>query len=177
LAREESAPLTPDDAFLADPDSGRIKRLDDKAALALTRILVVRHPKAPLAYLSLGYMLDINGLPADAEVTFRNGLKIAPEDPDLWISLGTSLNKRDKVSDARKCWSRAGAIHPANGQSWKLLASSYIISGEYRAAIPSLEKLRLADRATFDRFYDLFRVHRFDNPDAKELYDHFKTLR
>ncbi|HEY6139432.1 MAG TPA: tetratricopeptide repeat protein [Thermoanaerobaculia bacterium] len=91
-------------------------------------------PKSRLFY-PLAEELRKFGLCADAEQVLRTGLLHHPAYLSAWVSLGRVAREQGKNDDAIEALSKALQIDPGNVVAARLLADSYLASGEKIEAI------------------------------------------
>lgn len=177
---EPKGKLRPESAFFADPDAKVCQQLaksgDWIPCLKVAKQLVERHPKSSTAYYFLGYSQNAIGLSEQAELSFKQGLAISPEDGDLWRCLGTAQDAQKKTEAARESWKRAGGIDPENAETWRRLSVSYLIKSEYLDAVSSLENLRNLDPVEFERLLELCRSMHVHPPQLRDMLTHFDNL-
>ena len=68
-------------------------------------------PGNPSAWNNLGLILIEIGRPTEAEASFREGLRLAPDHPDLHANLAQSMVMQGRAAEARPI-SRALELNP-----------------------------------------------------------------
>ncbi|MCP6719436.1 MAG: tetratricopeptide repeat protein [Patescibacteria group bacterium] len=71
---------------------------------------------------------------------FKEGLKLAPDSAELWLSLGSSFLSNNKFRGAIRCFKKVIKLTPVDYIVFKLLAESYAKIGEFDEARNFYEK-------------------------------------
>lgn len=79
---------------------------------ALWTLAVERNPDAWLARNNLGRELLQERRPGDAEVQFREAVRIQPDSPEAHANLGNALDAQGRIGDARRQYAAAIRIDP-----------------------------------------------------------------
>jgi tetratricopeptide (TPR) repeat protein len=91
---------------------------------------------------NLGVVYSRLGRFADAVAVYRQGLKIAPGDPQLNLNLGLAYLKQDDYQSAKPHFEKVLAVSPGHAQARELLATTQLFTGEVGRAAAALEQLR-----------------------------------
>jgi len=124
-------------------------------------------PKLPGIYTLAGTARDKTGAIPEAEVAFREALKINPDDFDANLYLGAILYKRRDLEEAKPYLDRALRLDPKSSMARYEVAMFESTSGQYQAAAERLEQLVKDDPAWLEPHIELaslyYRLHRPDD--------------
>ena len=123
-------------------------RLDDAIAFANRGLLTEK--QNPFLYYHLGEahrLAGANGARSSRMVelekstqAYRAGIAIFPQDEDLWVRLGQSLDGMSKYSEARKAYEKAISLDPNLGILYGYYARHLQITGREAEASAALER-------------------------------------
>ena len=145
-------------AFFAE--LGRVDEADAeyRAAIQLARDF------AP-AYVNLADLIRLQGREVEAELTLREGLAVAPDDPTLHHALGLSHVRSGDLAQAIEELGRAAALGPEQPALAYAYAVALNSTGRVGDAIETLEEARLLHPRDGDLLFALATFHR----DAGEM--------
>jgi tetratricopeptide (TPR) repeat protein len=75
-----------------------------------------------------------------AEQTWRDVLKLAPNDARAWTNLGVVLNRQDKTNEALEAWRQATTIDPKLPGAYFNIGLTLVRKGEFAGAIVPLRQ-------------------------------------
>jgi tetratricopeptide (TPR) repeat protein len=85
-------------------------------------------------------LLQDAGHSAEAGATFEEGLKYAPNDPDLLFETGVYKLATGDKADALKLLERCAKLQPRDGDTFFYLAQAYHLNGRDNEAIDAIER-------------------------------------
>src|SRR5262249_9068850 len=99
------------------------------------------------AHFGLGYLLCLEGRPADAEGILRRGLELDASAPDGHVILGVALLALNRLEEAEKSAREALLRKPGCADAYLVLADVYAKRHNYQEQLQDLETyLRLEPR-------------------------------
>ncbi|RUS90699.1 hypothetical protein EGW08_001503 [Elysia chlorotica] len=104
---------------------------------SLFRSGVRTFPQNAKMHYNLANLLKDEGNKEEAEVHYRQAIRLNPEHPSYHLNLGTILANQ---SEAESCYQVALRLHPGHAGALINMASLWIDSGRLAAAIPLLNK-------------------------------------
>jgi tetratricopeptide (TPR) repeat protein len=135
-------------------------RRDLEAALRL-------NPKLPNIYTLTGTAQDKTGDPQAAEMSFREALKINPDDFEANLYLGAILYKRRELTEARPYLEWAVHLDPKNSMARYESAMLKSKLGEYEVAADELAKVAKDDPQWLEPHVELaslyYKLHRAED--------------
>ena len=111
---------------------------DNEAKKYLCRAVTV-DPKYYEGYTNLGNLYFKQSCYRLAINSYRESIRIAPNDPDIWANLGNVYLKIKKDNDAIVCYKKAIELNPNRADLHNLLADCNYILARYSEAILSYE--------------------------------------
>jgi tetratricopeptide (TPR) repeat protein len=105
----------------------------------LTREVLSKDAKYPLAWLGLGKSLDTRGKPAEAEKAYRKAVVLAPALTDAWLGLADDLSKQSKPKEAMQACEEAIRFSPDTPNAFLKLAAIQANEKQYDASLRNLE--------------------------------------
>jgi tetratricopeptide (TPR) repeat protein len=115
-------------------------RGDRQGALGITLQLLERNPRFVAAIKLKGTLLEETGQPSDAAATFEEGLKLAPNDPDMLLKSGIYKLAAGDRNEALKLLRQCARILPSDGDVQFYLAQAYHLTGQDKSALPAIKK-------------------------------------
>ena len=114
----------PGDAYaLASRAHLRAQSGDRQAALADAQALVQAHPARSAAdWFNLGFLLDEDGRPAEAEPAFRRAIALDEKLDRAWYGLGLALIRLGRLDEAITALERNTELQPMSPYGWYQLA-------------------------------------------------------
>src|SRR6185503_3248082 len=109
-------------------------------AEAATRKILNTNPKNPDAHALLALVLDQRGQPADAEREYQTALKLKPNLVSALTNFGVLLARTNRPTEAIAKFEEVLRIDPQHGRAIFNLGALYAARGDYRRAVPLLEK-------------------------------------
>src|ERR1051325_9671655 len=113
-------------------------RLED--AEAATRKIVNAYPRNAEAHSLLGVILDQRGQTAEAEKQYDAALRLQPKLVSALSNLGVLLARTNRTSEAIAKFEEVLRIDPKHERAAFNLGSLYAARGDYKRAVPLLEK-------------------------------------
>ena len=142
---QRAADLRPQDAQVAmDLARSLAEQNRNDEAAAVLRTAHATLPGNLLIAATLGRLLVALGQPAQALVTFEDGLRVDPRSVSLLIGRGVALDELGQHLPAQQCYQAALAIAPHNVAAQNDLALSLVLSGHADQAVGLLRPLRQA---------------------------------
>jgi tetratricopeptide (TPR) repeat protein len=157
---------------LSDQAAAAAER-DPQKAFSLLKAAVALAPDAPRPRILLAHVLTRLNDYAGAERQYRRLLEERPNDEVLHYRFARCLFVQERFEDAEHVISAAIRLNPSYHDAHMLLARLYEKSGQFAAAIFSLEKAvandDVEDYADFDALLRLLALHlRMDNGEEAE---------
>ncbi|MBV8666821.1 MAG: tetratricopeptide repeat protein [Burkholderiaceae bacterium] len=90
-------------------NAGQWQQLEETA-----REATVRHPEHVFGWKALGKALLLSGRTQEALAPLERATKIASNDPDSFIDLGTALQNLGRFADAEKCYRQVVKLNPTS---------------------------------------------------------------
>jgi tetratricopeptide (TPR) repeat protein len=110
-------------------------------AAALYRQVLARHPEAIVGWSGLGLCeVQLNN-PSAAETDFRRFLATNENSPSVHFYLGNVLLREKESEDARAEFRRVRELDPLHVSAQTGIAASFILEGNYNAAIQELRSI------------------------------------
>ena len=113
---------------------------DIEQALILTNQVVEQHPEFVPALKLQGMLLEETGQPEKAALSYRRGLKLAPNDADLLFKVGVERLVAGDKSQAVTLLLRHLRYEPRDGDAFYYLAQAYHLSGQNDLALDAIQK-------------------------------------
>lgn len=140
LPRDENAwlalGLALDRAARASAGSGAASNLLPEGVEAYRRSLSLR--QNPKAWNNLGVALDLLNRFGDAELAFREALKMEPAYALAWLNLGCARMNARRFPEAVEAFRKGLALRPDEADAWLRLAHCQRSAGSGEAALASL---------------------------------------
>ena len=133
-----------------------------KEALRVCRQLTEIEPENPGYHINLGIMYGNLGRFLDAEETFREVIRLAPESPEGSVALARLyLRTGRKLAEATRLAQEAVRTSP-NAPNYALLSQAHAANGHHAEAISAIEKAIELDSANphYREMLDLFQHRR-----------------
>jgi len=147
--------ITPNDAELWF-ELGRVMNQmgwTDGVIQALQRSLSINPDgKHPTTRILLGHALIQQGKNHEAESVFRQGIRIEPQNAELWVYLGATLFNQGKREEAIKACRRSTDLNHAGAAVWYLLAAVYQDNGMEEETNEALKQLKRLDPEAAKQF-------------------------
>src|SRR5208282_3933104 len=105
-------------------------RGDKPGAMNLVLRLLEQHPEFAPAIKLKGMLLEQEGRPADAAAAYEQALKLAPNDPDLLLLVGTYKLNAGQKEEAIELLEQCVRILPGDGDAQYYLAQAYHLNGQ-----------------------------------------------
>jgi tetratricopeptide (TPR) repeat protein len=134
----------PDDAHaLASRAHHRAQAGQRAAAIADLQTLVAAHPRRSAAdWFNLGYLLDAEQRPAEAEAAFRQALALDGKLDRAWYGLGLTLIRLDRPDEAVAALRRNTELQPMSPYGWYQLARLHASRDNGAEALKIIRHLR-----------------------------------
>ncbi len=113
---------------------------DQQGAMRLTLQLLERNPKFVPAIKLKGALLEEAGQRSEAAAAFAEGLRLAPNDPDLLLKTGIYKLAAGKRDEAIELLGQCAKIVPGDGDAQFYLAQAYHLNGEDELALSAIKK-------------------------------------
>jgi tetratricopeptide (TPR) repeat protein len=113
------------------------KKQDWPGMLRLARIQLQREPGRADWWFLQGYALARQGQHAPAIESYRQAIRISPEDEASWLSIGESESALGQTERAIQAYRQALRYRPESAQAYLALADLYIQQGRPDLAIPN----------------------------------------
>nr|WP_262905251.1 tetratricopeptide repeat protein [Hymenobacter nitidus] len=113
---------------------------DTIQALQYLRASISRDPRQPETLHQLAFLSNAYGLPAEAVVYTRRGLKLAPSYGLLWYDHGRQFELQSQPDSALRCYSRALTLDTTLYRADYRLGLAAFKQRRYAAAIPHLQR-------------------------------------
>ncbi len=114
------------------------QRGDRQGAMRIDLQLLEQNPKFVPAIKLKGMLLEESGQAAEAGATDEEGLKLAPNDPDLLLKTGIYKLASGERELAIKLLQRCTRILPSDGDAQYYLAQAYHLNGQDNLALPAM---------------------------------------
>lgn len=139
---EASAAETPDDPnYVLGAIRGLIESGDTAGAIARARTLAAASPGAPAAQLALGDALAASGDYRGAATVYARAADLAFDEPTM-LRLVDALGRTDRTKDAAATLALYLSQNPQSLSARRLLGHWQVASGDFDAAIDTLEAVR-----------------------------------
>jgi tetratricopeptide (TPR) repeat protein len=113
------------------------------AAIADLQALVARQPQRSAAdWFNLGYLLEADDRPADAEAAFRAALALDGRLDRAWYGLGLVLVRLDRPDEAAAALKRTTELQPMSPHGWYQLARLHAFGQRRDEALRIIRHLR-----------------------------------
>jgi tetratricopeptide (TPR) repeat protein len=109
-------------------------------AEAATRKILTRNPKHADAHALLAVILDQRGQQAEAEREYETALKLKPSLVSALSNFGVLLARTNRPTEAIAKFEEVLRLDPKHGRAIFNLGALYAARGDYRRAVPLLEK-------------------------------------
>jgi superkiller protein 3 len=113
---------------------------DPQQAMVIVQQVLDTDPRYAPALKLKGMLLQDAGRSAEAGATFEEGLKYAPNDPDLLFETGIYKLATGDKADALKLLERCAKLQPRDGDTFFYLAQAYHLNGHDDQAIHEIER-------------------------------------
>nr|WP_262904708.1 tetratricopeptide repeat protein [Hymenobacter lucidus] len=113
---------------------------DTVQALHYLRASISRDPRQPETLHQLAFLSNAHGLPAEAVVYSRRGLKLAPTYGLLWYDHGRQFELQNQPDSALRCYSRAITLDTTLYRADYRLALAAFKQRQYATAIQHLQR-------------------------------------
>jgi tetratricopeptide (TPR) repeat protein len=113
---------------------------DSQQAMAIVQQVLDTDPRYAPALKLKGMLLQDAGHSAEAGATFEEGLKYAPNDPDLLFETGIYKLATGDKADALKLLEYCAKLQPRDGDTFFYLAQAYHLNGHDDEAIRAIER-------------------------------------
>lgn len=118
---------------------------DLQAALALVQQLLEKYPGFVPAIKLKAMLLEESGQANDAAALYEQGLKLAPNDPDLLLKAGIYKLAAGDKEEAVKLLLRCSRILPQDGDAQFYLAQAYHLNGQDDLALRAIRQSAKAE--------------------------------
>jgi tetratricopeptide (TPR) repeat protein len=113
---------------------------EQQRAMTITLELLARDPKFISAIKLKGTLLEEAGRRSEAAAVFEQGLKLAPNDPDLLLKTGIYKLAAGNRNEAIKLLRECARILPDDGDTQFYLAQAYHLNGQDELALPAIKR-------------------------------------
>lgn len=113
---------------------------DPQQAMTIVQQVLDADPRYAPALKLKGMLLQDSGHSAEAGAAFEEGLKYAPNDPDLVFETGVYRLATGDKADALKLLKRCSKLQPRDGDTFFYLAQAYHLNGRDDEAIHAIER-------------------------------------
>lgn len=159
-----------------------------RVALLLIAVIVLMsaHARWPHGWIpfsqvnfNFGTALQEDGLLAEAELQFREALRLDANYAEAWNNLGAVLNRLGRHDEAAEAFRRAGRLRPGYWEADYNRAEAALRAGRLDEAAPALEDLqrRRPDSYEATLLLGMARRRQGRNDEALRLYEHALTLK
>ena len=164
----------------ARPVDDHIGKLKD------AQVLARRYPEVTWAHSWLGMAYFDLSFYSDAAVSFKQAIKLKPDDDSDWSWLGLTYDRMGEVTNAIAAYEQSTKLNPQDGYHWFSLACAYEKDRRtaqalvaYRKAIPAYREATKLRPDDAQAWYNLGVAYRKsgDAGQANEAFDHAKSLR
>ena len=114
------------------------ERGDRQGAMNIDRQLLEQNPKFVPAIKLKGMLLEESGNTSEAGAAYEEGLKLAPNDPDLLLKTGVYKLASGDREQAIRLLQRCTKILPSDGDAQYYLAQAYHLNGQDNLALPAI---------------------------------------
>ncbi|MGB2987612.1 MAG: tetratricopeptide repeat protein, partial [Phycisphaerae bacterium] len=90
---------------------------DYRSDLVMWNDVIAKRPGNPRAHLGRGKALFDEGRSVEAEMAFREAVRLKPKYPDALYNLGTALSKNKKLDEAVEAYRQALQLNPRNAKA------------------------------------------------------------
>ncbi len=118
---------------------------DKQQAMTLALELLQQDPKFVPALKLKGMLLEESGQNSEAAAAYEEGLKLAPNDPDLLLKTGIYKLAAGDREQALKLLQRCTRILPGDGDAQYYLAQAYHLNGQDDLALAAIKQSLKAD--------------------------------
>lgn len=113
------------------------------AAIADLQALVAMQPQRSAAdWFNLGYLLEAEGRPAEAEAAFRAALALDGKLDRAWYGLGLVLVQLDRADEAASALKRTTELQPMSPHGWYQLARLHALGQRRDEALRIIRHLK-----------------------------------
>jgi predicted Zn-dependent protease len=113
---------------------------DPEQAMTIVQQILAASPRYAPAFKLKGMLLQDAGHSAEAGAAFEEGLKYAPNDPDLIYETGIYKLATGDKTDALKLLEDCAKLQPRDGDTFFYLAQAYHLNGRDDDAIHAIER-------------------------------------
>jgi len=100
----------------------------------------MQYNKESKLYVQLGLAYIGLSRYGEAESSFKDGLKINPNDVDIYKGLALSSSKQGKYDEAEKILVEASVINPKDYEIWSKLGEIYFYKKDFKKSVEAYEK-------------------------------------
>lgn len=136
------------------------KKQDWPEMVKLARTLLQRDPIRGEWWFLQGYALARQGQHAAAIESFRQAVRISPEDESSWLSLGQSQSELGQAELAIQTYRQALRYRPESAQAYLALADTYQLQGRPDLAIANYRECVRYDPDSAQGWYGLAIAYR-----------------
>lgn len=111
-----------------------------KEAEAATRKIIAGHPRSAEAHTLLGVILDQSGRTSEGEREYYSALQLKPNSVGALANLGVLLGRTNRPAEAIRKFEAVLRLEPEHATAVHNLGALYAAGGDYKRAIPLLEK-------------------------------------
>jgi len=132
------------------PDSSLMQQLhqavtfaehgERQKAMSMAMEILERNPKFVPAIKLKAMLQEEAGQSAEAGITYEQGLKLAPDDPDLLLKAGVHKLATGERAQAIQLLERCAKIAPRDGDTQYYLAQAYHLNGQDELALPAIRR-------------------------------------
>ncbi|MDE0105356.1 MAG: tetratricopeptide repeat protein [Bryobacterales bacterium] len=134
---------------------GEFRSGNYEAALRLVRPLEERHPEAAEIQHLLAIVLDLNGIPLEANRHFKKAVSLQPGSVSLRTNYGASLMRIGRSSEAAEQFRKALELDPDHATASFNLGTILLQQGRPDDALPKLEKAFSVQPSVYQNAYQL----------------------
>jgi tetratricopeptide (TPR) repeat protein len=131
------------------------QKQDWPGMIALAQAQLQRDPAGANWWWLQGYALARQGQHAAAADSYRQALRISPEDEQTWLSLGQSQNELGRSDLAIQAYKQALRNRPESAQAYLALADHYLQHGQPDLALPNYRESVRYDAYLAQAWYGL----------------------
>jgi tetratricopeptide (TPR) repeat protein len=113
---------------------------DKQGAMNLVLHLLEQHPNFAPAIKLKGMLLEETGHASEAAAAYEEALKLAPNDPDLLLEVGTYRLNAGQKEEAIQLLEHCVRINPRDGDAQYYLAQAYHLNGQDDLAVHAIQQ-------------------------------------
>ena len=132
---------------------------NDNAAIQEYQLSIKAAPEFARAASCIAFIYASHANYAAAAMNFREALRIAPDDAEMYFNLGYSCDKNGAIHEAIEAFQTAVKLNPKLDRAWYGLGMSYAAQGDHKSAAAALHEAATLQAMNPHAWYALGMAH------------------